>query len=70
MAIYAYENYRNRRVTIHDGSCRDCNNGEGKNGTGPTPNGKWWPPFATVTEAEAAVTGRQPTIRRCRKCLR
>jgi hypothetical protein len=39
--IYAYENYRNRRVTIHDGR-----------------------------EAEAAVTGRQPTIRRCGNCLR
>jgi hypothetical protein len=27
MAIYAYENYRNRRVTIHDVRCPDCNNG-------------------------------------------
>lgn len=69
MTIYAYENRPHRRITIHDGRCGNCKDGEGQRGTGPTDNGGWSGPYATVTEAKQAVTGRQPTIRVCKACL-
>lgn len=66
--FYAYDNHPNRRVTIHEADCPDCNYGSDKNGTGPTRNGKWTHRFATVAEVRATVAGVEPTVRLCGNC--
>ena len=66
--FYGYDNHPHKRVTIHHADCRECNHGEGKRGTGPTPNGDWTRGFATVAEARAAVAGLEPKTRPCGVC--
>lgn len=32
MRYYVYENYPTSTATVHEGSCRNCNEGKGKRG--------------------------------------
>jgi hypothetical protein len=56
-------------VTIHLGECRECLRGQGKRGTGPTQDGSWNGPYASVDLAMAATGLLQPLVRKCKLCL-
>lgn len=67
--VWLYENRPNRRVTVHLGGCRACRHGAGEHGGGRRNTGAWTAGYASVDDARAAGSRKQPTVRMCKICL-
>ena len=68
-----YENRRNvsgRDATIHNGACKNCNDGVGQRGSdNPTQQARWKGPFSSDQEAINAARGAGRTIiLKCSDC--
>ena len=66
--IWLYENRPHRRVTVHVGSCGSCRRGAGLHGGGRRATGEWISGYASVEDAKAAGSQKQPTVRICKNC--
>ncbi len=55
MKYYVYTNWTQKHARVHKGTCKDCNNGQGKNHTSSTKHGMWLKPFKTYEEARKAA---------------
>ena len=68
MNYYVYEDDSNRKIRVHAGSCKNCNEGKGKQLPGKL--NQWHGPYDTLAAAQAfAKSLRKRNTRTCQNCL-
>ena len=70
MEYYYYEDDSTNWVRVHEGSCRYCNHGQGRQGS-RLPDNRWRGPYASPDLAmdNAQATGKY-NVNYCGHCLR
>jgi len=69
MNFYVYEDDQTKRVRVHTGNCKNCNEGKGRKPTRDSTK-RWHGPYGTRAEAQAvALRLNKKYTATCKVCL-